>query len=505
MSRGHAPQRSPRRLRRFPGHGWAWPSGARDRLLRAALLADDAAALGEARRWLDEYDIDSAEFAEHRLLVAIAARRVALADHPAWPRLAGLQKMLWTRSQLALRDSLPALRALDAAGIPLMLFKGASRIAVDASAQRERIAHDIDVLVPAAAMGEALDRLHELGLAAAAGVSRQYLRARLSAQRAVNLKHGRFGDIDLHQRAYHALHADAADDLAIWDRARTARFGGLDVRVPSAADRVALAIAHGARNTSAHSDWLVDAAATLRQGEIDAPQLVELLRRRRLLDQAAIALSYLAYGLDLALPPGLLDMVLADAGRPGLRRLMTLASMKPKQGLNPGLRLLRRGVRLLAFRAERRMTPADVIVRGRVVAGRKAQREAEPALRVELPLLPAGPRTDAPKAMRDRGATLRFDLCLRFEMPVLPHSRVVRLELNAAGIHLAHLVHRQARGRGGPLVLRFRGEVPCTAWAETLVVESRQSRHCHEGEPALMISRAAALPFRVLCARVAQG
>ncbi|WP_028081310.1 nucleotidyltransferase family protein [Solimonas soli] len=496
MSADHAGRSPARRLRRFPGHGWAWPAGGRDRLLRAALLADDAAALAAARRWLDEHDINSAGFAEHRLLLAIATRlSEALADHPAWPRLAGLQKMLWTRSQLALRDTLPALRALHAAGIPLMMLKGASRIAVDAAAQRGRIAYDIDVLVPAAAMGQALDLLHERGWLAASGVSHPYLRARLGAQRAINLQYGRFGDIDLHQCAYHPLQADAGDDRAIWERARPARFGGLDVWVPSAADRVALAIAHGARNTAAHSDWLVDAAVTLRQGQTDAAQLMDVLRRRRLLDPAAVALSYLACGLDVALPEGLLDAVRAAAGRPGLTRLMTLASMKPKQGLNPVLRLLRRGVRVLAARAERRTMPPEVTVKGKVVAGARAAHEAAAVLRAELPL-PAAPA---------RGTTLRFDLRLRFEMPVLPSSRGIRLELKAAGVHLAHLVYRHARKRGGPLILRFRGEVPCPLPLGALSLESRWLRHCRDGEPQSTVERFEALPFRVLSARVEPG
>ena len=59
--------------RSFPDHGWAWPDGGLDQLLKAALLADDAALI-LAENWLADHDIETAGFREHRLLAAIAHR-----------------------------------------------------------------------------------------------------------------------------------------------------------------------------------------------------------------------------------------------------------------------------------------------------------------------------------------------------------------------------------------------------------------------------------------------
>ena len=92
--------------RRFPDYGWAWPTNELDRLLKAVLLPDQRAAQAQASRWLDGNDIDAVEFREHRLLAAIADRfGKALGAHSAHPRLAGLQKMLWTKSRLAMREA----------------------------------------------------------------------------------------------------------------------------------------------------------------------------------------------------------------------------------------------------------------------------------------------------------------------------------------------------------------------------------------------------------------
>src|SRR5215212_329928 len=99
--------------RHFPDYGWAWPHGDHDRLLRAVLLADDRLALLEARRWLDSHDIDAASFREHRLLASVAERfGKTIAGHHSYPRLIGLQRQLWTRSQLAIGEAQNTLAAL---------------------------------------------------------------------------------------------------------------------------------------------------------------------------------------------------------------------------------------------------------------------------------------------------------------------------------------------------------------------------------------------------------
>src|SRR5882757_4397993 len=114
--------------RRFPDYGWSWPTGSLDQLLKAALLPDEEAAGLCAARWLDENDIDKVSFREHRLLAAICDRfGRKLAAQPAYPRLAGLQKMLWTKSRMAMREAEPALQAMVDAGASVMLIKGASR------------------------------------------------------------------------------------------------------------------------------------------------------------------------------------------------------------------------------------------------------------------------------------------------------------------------------------------------------------------------------------------
>ena len=224
--------------RRFPDYGWSWPTGGLDQLLKAALLSDEDAAAACAAQWLDENDIDLVAFREHRLLAAISDRfGWTLAGHPASPRLVGLQKMLGPKAPRPSREAEPALQAMADAGCMVMLIKGASRIALNASAQRGRVAHDIDILVRPQDMQTAFDVLRDRDWQIASGVSPQYLRTRLASLRSMNFFKGSFGDIDLHQLAYDGSQQSNEDDLAIWRRAAAAAFSGVSVLVPSPADR----------------------------------------------------------------------------------------------------------------------------------------------------------------------------------------------------------------------------------------------------------------------------
>ena len=237
------------------------------------------AALKFASAYLDENDINIASSREHRLLAAIADRFGSkLSAHSAYVRLAGMQKLQWTRSRLAIHEAAPALRLMAGSGRNIVLFKGAGRIAVEPAAQRGRVAHDIDVLVRPNHVETAFGVLRANAWVASTGASPQYVKSRLPALHSLNFFKGSFGDIDLHQAAYNVSQANAEDDIALWDRAVPAQFCGVDVLAPSPADRVALAIAHGGLDAHTHSDWLVDSAVAIFGGEVDWPQFLE--RRR---------------------------------------------------------------------------------------------------------------------------------------------------------------------------------------------------------------------------------
>ncbi|WP_095200757.1 nucleotidyltransferase family protein [Mesorhizobium carmichaelinearum] len=475
--------------RRFPDYGWSWPTGGLDQLLKAALLPDEDAAAACAGRWLDENDIDHVSFREHRLLAAISDRfGRKLARHSAYPRLVGLQKMLWTKSRMAMREAEPALKAMTDAGCQVMLIKGASRIALNASAQRGRVAHDIDILVRPQDMQTAFDVLRDRGWQIATGVSPQYLRTRLASLRSMNFFKGNLGDIDLHQLAYDGSQRSEEDDLAIWRRDDSAEFSGVGVLVPSPADRIALAIAHGGLDAHTHSDWLVDCAVAMRGGDVDWDVFLDVVARRGLAVAAAVALSYLALETGVAVPNRVLARVLDMADRSGLSRWSAVLQAKPRtdfgrlvwlsRGLAKQLRLRRKSGRL-------RQEPPAKAWRGRPARNEPSQTLPPSVFSQAIPC----PRT---------AGEMMLDITVRIRVP--PVRRRIEMEINADDDHIARLRAMAISRSGGERVLHFRGKVTLDGERHALTLEARPSRQFRQWDDDATVAAYGALPFHLISA-----
>ncbi|RWE31846.1 MAG: hypothetical protein EOS78_25370 [Mesorhizobium sp.] len=475
--------------RRFPDYGWSWPTGGLDQLLKAALLADDDAAAGCAMEWLSANDIDLVSFREHRLLAAICDRfGRKLSGHSAYPRLVGLQKMLWTKSRMAMREAEPTLQAMTDAGCLVMLIKGASRIALDASAQRGRVAHDIDILVRPQDMRTAFDVLRDRDWQIATGVSPQYLRTRLASLRSMNFFKGNYGDIDLHQLAYDGSQQSDEDDKAIWRRAAAAQFSGVDVLVPSPADRIALAIAHGGLDAHTHSDWLVDCAVVIRIGDVDWDVFLDVIARRGLAVAAAVALSYLALEIGVAAPDGVLARVLEMADRTGLSRWSAMLQAKPRtdfgrlvwlsRGFAKQLRLRRKSGRL------RQEPPA------RTWRGKPARHGPSPASSPSVfsHVIPC------PRTVGD----MMLDITVRISIPAV--RRRIEMEINADDHHIARLRAMAVSRSGGERVLHFRGKVTLDGKGDALTLEARPSRQFRQWDDKATVAAYGALPFHLISA-----
>ena len=476
--------------RRFPDYGWSWPTGKLDQLLKAALVADDEVACRHAARWLDENDIDLVSFREHRLLTAISDRfGRKLSGHAAYPRLVGLQKILWTKSRMAMREAEPALRAMVDAGVNVMLIKGASRVAVDASAQRGRVAHDIDILVRPGDMTVAFDVLRDSAWQIASGVSPQYLRTRLDSVRSMNFFKGSFGDIDLHQLGYDGSQTSAEDDVAIWKRAIPAEFTGVGVLVPSPADRMALAIAHGGLDAHTHSDWLVDCAVAIRGGDVDWEVFLDIVARRGIAVPAAVALSYLSLEIGIPVSEAALASVVGIADRAGLSRWSSILQAKPRTDFG-GLVWLSRGfakqLRLRRKKGRLQQSAPEIVWRGRST---RHAAEAAPTPFVFSQAIPP------PEATGD----VMLDVVVRIGVP--PVRRRIEMEINAPDRHVARLRSKAISRSGKERVLHFRGKVTLDGAWQTLVLEARPARQFREWNDDATVAAYGALPFQLLSAK----
>ncbi|HEX4298230.1 MAG TPA: nucleotidyltransferase family protein [Devosia sp.] len=323
----------------FPSLAWAWPTGGRDLLLQAAIVADPAAAAAAFHRWYATHDFDGVTFSEQRLLVSISVRLPeGILEPGERNRLLGVERALWTRAMLSFRASAPAFGDLAAAGIDSMILKGAAWSAIALSNLRGRYTDDLDILVRPADFQRAWEVLQAAGWNSRFG-------ATITGRTGVNLHLGDFGRLDLHRFAYHQMVLSEPRREELWERSEIHRFFGHDVRIPSATNRLLMAIAHGGRDGHSHSDWLVDSAHLIRGGSVDWDLFVARSRERGLDPPAAIALGYLAGPLGVAVPAEVLQALRQSAERGPLRLMGALVEGRPYRDHSAVSRLARRVVR----------------------------------------------------------------------------------------------------------------------------------------------------------------
>jgi hypothetical protein len=263
-----------------------WPTLSCNLLLRSALCGDRAAWA----QWLDEFGLDRASWSEVRLLAAVAAR----SDLDVEPRVRGVQKFIWTQTHAQITPAFGALQALDRADIPLLLLKGAARIAVCPAVAAQRLIRDLDVLVPLPQAAAAFDVLCANGweLRGWQVALRQH---DALAHHAWALSFGR-SEIDVHHYSNFLNRSEDIDD-GLWSRSLSVEWHKVRVRVPAQSDALALALIHGVRYSAERAaDWVLDACAVLdapRECDIWSPLLREV-RQRRVEFVALAGLTYLS-------------------------------------------------------------------------------------------------------------------------------------------------------------------------------------------------------------------
>lgn len=265
-----------------------WPP-ERHILLLAAALADPEAARQAWAQWAMGTELAEATSPEVRLLAAVAQRMPELApDAAADPRLAGARRYIWTQTQMAIGAARPLLAEMKAAGLRLMLIKGAARIALDPALAQERALRDIDVLVHpddwAAGLDFALQRrwTHDR---ADGGVSPLNVHS-VGLRRATDS--GAPAVFDLHRFVLYECR-NHNQDLGFWDRAIPARFQGIDVLCPSTTDQAIVMLGQSMLYSPApHAPlWALDVGPMVRAGRIDWKLFLREVHRRQI--QAFVA------------------------------------------------------------------------------------------------------------------------------------------------------------------------------------------------------------------------
>lgn len=281
--------------------GSCWPNPVQLLLLRAALL-DPPAAYNAWVAWRQAAHLEAIDPGSLRLLPLVYRNltRAGVVD-PLLGKLKGVHRKTWCRNQLALRDVAESLRALEGAGIQLMLLKGQALSHVYYRDLGVRPMDDVDLLVPVEDAPAAAAILQGLGWRAEPAWSEHCV----ATFNETTFTNASGAVIDLHWHLLPELCARNADD-EFWAAARPTSVAGIHVVTLAPTDELFHACTHGVRwNRMSPLRWVADAHTILRSvpAEVSWERLVAVSQRHRLTLPIRAALRYLRSQLGVAVPP----------------------------------------------------------------------------------------------------------------------------------------------------------------------------------------------------------
>ncbi len=274
----------------------AWPTPAQELLLQATLMRDERALLAW-RQVRPQLDIAKLDGPSQALLPMLRKNLIALGvEDELLALFKGVHRYNWARTQTLLAPMVPRVQALERAGIPTLLLKGAAFIADTRLDAGMRSMNDIDVLVPSERTADAVAVLLQEGLLPVGEVQPWYVveyAPRFVPSHGFRDEHDH--QLDLHWNVLHASRQPGADE-DFWAAAVPIELLGVHTRALCPADELLLVVLHGLRwNALPTYRWVLDAAviASGTFGEIDHERLLEQARRRRVTVALHAALSYL--------------------------------------------------------------------------------------------------------------------------------------------------------------------------------------------------------------------
>lgn len=279
-----------------PGlRGSFWPSDDDEALLRACLSLEAAPALAAWRSIEPALDIDVLPGEGMRLLPLLGASlRAHGVESPVLPRLRGMYRKAWMFNQILLARTGDIVRELDEAGVPSMVLKGcaiALRFYGDIGL---RPMGDIDVLVPAERIDEAVSRLTSRGWIDE--TERRPGTKMFRDTHAYYLTNGPEIGCDLHWTiGEHMLLGPDQDPTPLfWPRSERLDVADALTLALCPTDQLLHVIVHGAQPGSASRlQWVADAVMILRSGEVDWARVEELAIHMRATIRISDALAYL--------------------------------------------------------------------------------------------------------------------------------------------------------------------------------------------------------------------
>ena len=293
-------------IRTVAGPGGCWPTHLQELVLDAA-LGDLDQAVAAFSEWVVATGFDEVESGSFRVLPLVEHNFEQLGITNEWSaHLRGILRRSWYENQVMLHATLPAVDVLQAAGIDVVVFKGAALGVLEYQGVGVRPMDDLDLLVPEDHAADALEALLAAGWQPGDVPLPRPLGALPEAFRRFRHGaplHGPGGyDADLHWHATEAWCWPGAD-AGLWTATRAFELQGRRVLALSAGDELLITCVHGLHwNAVPPMRWVADAVTLIRSESIAWPALVERACELYVEPQLVLAFDYLVRRFDAPVP-----------------------------------------------------------------------------------------------------------------------------------------------------------------------------------------------------------
>lgn len=269
------------------------------RLVRVALLDDDRARTAWRQgRTVYERSYGEVPPAARWLEPLLGARLESLAPGDALlPAFRARRDATAAANEHRFGHVAELIRILEASGIGVMLLKGAALISSTRDASTRPMS-DVDLLVPTADAGRAVEAALAAGWLARHTVTPAFLEVKHAAHFADDDR----CQLDLHWYAFEDCCYPGADDR-LWERAERAGFQATNALRPGPSDALLHACVHGARWTRTPGvRWVTDAWSYIGRPDLDWSVVLDEARRRRFSLRLHSTLAYLRRALSAPIP-----------------------------------------------------------------------------------------------------------------------------------------------------------------------------------------------------------
>lgn len=290
-------------------HGGCWPTPLQEKLLQAA-LGSEAVALKAWQEWRKSVDLDRLDRASERMLPLLESnlRRIGVQD-PVLSRFSRIAREGWHHNQMILARGAQVLRALEAEGIPTLVFKGAGLVQRYYDDCALRPMNDFDVLVPTAqtmqAFRWALSQGWEFDTDEDPALLTETYLENVHGQ---GFRNAQGQSFDLHRHLLHHVGGPDADK-PFWEASVPLQIHGVTSRTLCTTDHLLVALVHGVRwDDTSPLRWVADALVIIQSApeDIDWHRLYAHASTPNLLLPIQTGLNYLKSTFDAPIPDGLL-------------------------------------------------------------------------------------------------------------------------------------------------------------------------------------------------------